>query len=321
VYVSPQFVQKAPEGTAYKVPALKLPAGVAGPARDTVTGPPATLPATTVIDVTPPANTNTGAATGAQGTGAATQPADTVVINPPTTPADNTATGNTTPDNTTAAAGNTGTTAGGAATQPSTETVLPQPATQFSATAYSTFNDLNTKYQAELRKPPLQRDLDPLLKGYHDLLNEKDLAPSVKMGSESRIAALEKLAAIQRLAKENQTNTDTLAQQRQALQQEYSAAAKAIEDYEKTGPYLAEGTLQASAAVQGKYALVNPGTGRVVAYVDPAADVDIGSLVGKYIGVRGTTDTAPGTQVTVIHVRNATLLPAPGPSGTGNPGR
>lgn len=296
VYISPQFIARAPDDTAYKVPTLKLPAGVAGPSRDTVTAP-TTLPATAVIDVAP---ANPGHTTPPAAAGNTTPPADagTVVINPTTEPAGN-------------ATANTNT---GAATQPSIATVPPQPATQFSASAYTTFQDLNNKYQAELRKPPLQRELDPLLKSYRDLLNEKDLAPSVKIGSESRISALEKLAAIQRLARENQSSTDTLAQQRQALQQEYAAAAKAIEDYEKTGPYLAEGTLQASAAVAGKYALVNPSTGRVVAYVDPAADVDIGSLVGKYIGVRGTTDTAPGTQVTVLHVRNATLLPAPGPT-------
>jgi uncharacterized protein YgiM (DUF1202 family) len=297
VYISPQFVAKASDDTAYKVPNLKLPAGATGPSRDTVTAP-TTLPAATVVDVAP-AHPQQDTAPPANNTDAGT-----VVINPATQPAGNTTVVNT-GDNLT---GNP------PSTQPSVATVPPQPATQFSATASAAFQELNTKYQAELRKPPLQRDLDPLLKSYRDLLNEKDLAPSVKIGSESRVAALEKLAAIQRLAKENQSSTDTLSQQRQALQQEYAAAAKAIEDYEKTGPYLAEGTLQASAAVQGKYALVNPATGRVVAYVDPAADVDIGSLVGKYIGVRGTTDTAPGTSVTVLHVRNATLLPPPGPA-------
>ena len=69
--------------------------------------------------------------------------------------------------------------------------------------------------------------------------------------------------------------------------------------------------LQTSTIVQGKYALVNPATGRVVAYVDPASDIDIGTLVGKYIGVRGITTQPPGTDITVIKVSNATLQPTP----------
>ncbi|HVS70212.1 MAG TPA: hypothetical protein VHQ47_03040 [Phycisphaerae bacterium] len=316
VYISPQFVQAAPAGTEYKVPELKLPGGVSGPAKNTVTAP-ENLPAT-AIEISP----GTGAGTGnggqvAGGGGAATEPAG--------------GTGATGGTGGTAMTGGGGTAVGGgtetgggqargpevgngvtaAATQP-TNAAPPPPAVTFNGDAAKKYDELNTQYQAELQKPPAQRDLDPLIKSYQDLLNEKDLAPSVKLGSESRLSALQKLAAIERLAKENTQSQDALNQQRAALQQEYATAEKAIEDYEKTGPYLAEGTLQTSTAVQGKYALVNPSTGRVVAYVDPAADVDIGSLVGKYIGVRGTTDIAPGTQVSVIHVRNATLLPAPG---------
>jgi uncharacterized protein YgiM (DUF1202 family) len=321
VYVSPQFVQRAPAETTYKVPDLKLPAGMSGPSKNTVSAPTALPP--TAVEAAPTGSTGGGAG-GSTGGGAAaggqtggtagttTQPAgtggtqtaaggtggpdDTLVIRPPAGGQGTTGTG-------------TGASAG---TQPAAQTSdTPAPAVTFSTEARTKYDELNKQYQAELQKPPMERNLDPLISGFRALLGEKDLAPSVKMGSESRVAALEKLAAIQRLAKENASSQDQLAQQRQALQQEYAAAAKAIEDYEKTGPYLAEGLLQTSAAVEGKYALVNPKTGRVVAYVDPAADVDIGSLMGKYIGVRGTTDLAPGTQVSVIHVRNATLLPAP----------
>jgi hypothetical protein len=50
----------------------------------------------------------------------------------------------------------------------------------------------------------------------------------------------------------------------------------------------------------------------VIAYIDPAnAEVDIGSLVGKYIGVRGISKKMEGSDITVIQVSNATLMPQP----------
>ncbi len=189
--------------------------------------------------------------------------------------------------------------------------VPPQPTTTFSTDAYARFNELNTRYQMELRKPVGQRDLDGLIGDYKTLAGSTGLPPSVAQGSEARIVALEKLAAIQRLTKENAASSDALTERQKALQQQYAQAEQAIKEYEQTGPYLFEGRLQTSTAVEGKYALVNPSTGRVVAYVDPQADIDIGSLLGKYIGVRGSTHTADGTNMTIIQVKNATLLPMP----------
>ena len=166
-------------------------------------------------------------------------------------------------------------------------------------------------------QPVGQRDVDGLITDYKSLAGSTGLPPSVAQGSEARIAALEKLAAIQRLTKENAASSDALTERQKALQQQYADAQKAIEDYEQTGPYLAQGLLQTSAAVEGKYALVNPATGRVVAYVNPQADIDVGSLLGKYIGVRGSSSTADGTNMTVIQVKNATLLPTPAVGAAG----
>jgi hypothetical protein len=188
---------------------------------------------------------------------------------------------------------------------------VPVPAVQFSQTATQKFNELNTRFQEEERKPIAQRNVDDLIKAYKDLLAMENLSPSVKMGSESRIAALEKTAAIQRLEKENAAAANSLVQQREALQQQYAAAEKAIAEYQSTGPYIAQGTLQTSTIVQGKYTLVNPATGRVVAYVDPQSEVDISSLLGKYIGVRGTSSKPAGSDITLIRVTNATLMAPP----------
>ncbi|HUO09998.1 MAG TPA: SH3 domain-containing protein [Phycisphaerae bacterium] len=270
VYISPQFVHQDPSAE-YKVPNLKLPPGAVGPARDTVTAP-TTLPSAT----TPPA---------------------TVEI-APSSPTEAATTPPTTPEAT-------------ATTEPAkTVVVPPQPSPTFNASAYDQFSELNKRYQAELQKPPMQRDYEPLLKDYKALAASPNIPGSVAQGTESRITALEKLAAIQRLARENATSTDAMAAQQKALQEQYSQAEKAIADYEQTGPYLAQGRLQTSAAVEGKYALVNPASGRVVAYVDPQSQIDISSLLGKFIGVRGTTHQS-ASGITVISVKNATLLPEP----------
>jgi uncharacterized protein YgiM (DUF1202 family) len=285
VYISPQFVHQTT--AEYKVPSLKLPAGITGPAQ-TVSAP-----------TSPPTAADNGAPT----------------IDIPPEPAghapDEALANNHEPTPPTPAPGEAP-----AATRPSAaqQVPIPVPAVTYSQTATQKFNDLNTRYQEELRKPLPERNIDALLTEYKDLLKAENLAPSVKMGTESRIDALEKIAAVQRMAKEAATSDQNLAQQREALQQQYSTAEKLINEYQRSSPFVAEGTLQSSTIVKGKYALVNPATGRVVAYVDPNAEVDISTLLGKYVGLRGTTSKPDNSDITVIHVANATLLPAPAAS-------
>ncbi len=278
VYINPQFVKNSGVVAEYKVPDLKLPNGLSGPAKNTVSAP--TTPIGPTVEISPPTDGNTIAP------GTAIQP-------PATTLPANTDTSNLKH------------VADHAPLPP------PQPTTTFSSDAYTRFSELNTRYQTELQKPVGHRDLDPLIADYKSLAASSQLPPSVSQGTTTRIAALEKLAAIQRLQQENAASAQTMTQQQRALEEQYAAAERAIKDYEQTGPYLAEGRLQTSTAVEGKYALVNPATGRVVAYVDPQADVDIASLLGKYIGVRGASHKPEGTDITVITVRNATLLPTP----------
>ena len=271
VFISPQFVAQSSDGTEYKIPDLRLPAGAVGPNVATVTS-----------------SSNTAIST--------------VEITPATEPSNGIKTTETT---------GSGVTATTEPTETHTTVVVPPTPTAYAPSAYSRFSELNTKTQDELRKPLAQRDLDSLVKQYKDLLTTENLPPSVKQGSEARISALDKMATLQRLQKEGTASAASLEEQRKALQQQYEAANKAIEEYERTSAYLAEGRLQSSTAVAGKYALVNPATGRVVAYIDPASDVDVSKLLGQYIGVRGATKKVAGTEVEVIHVRNATLLPEP----------
>lgn len=196
--------------------------------------------------------------------------------------------------------------------KPKVVVVAPEPTGLLNRDAYSTFNDLNKRTQEELQKPLMERQLGGLLAEYRNLLAQPNLPASVKTVTEARVGVIERIQKVQDLARENgDSSTAALNAQRQALQQQWSETEKKIEEYERTGPYLAEGKLQTSTALKNKYVLVNPNTGRVVAYVDPSAPVDLAPLIGQYIGLRGIYEQAEGLDIKVIKVRNATILPAP----------
>ncbi len=283
VFVSPQFVKEAAAGTEYVVPTLKLKAGATGPAVVTVTAP---VGPVAPAGVAPVARGGDGGATSVVG-GATTVPAGgtQVVEVPATLPG---AGGGTLPD-----------------------LPIPQPARIFSETATARFNELTARFQVEDRKPVLQREVDTLIKDYKALLAMENLSPSVKAGSESHIAALEKIASIQRLSRERADAEKATNERRDALQKQFAQTEREIAEAMKASPrYEAEGLLQASTIVKGQFALVNPETQRVVAYVDPStAKVDIGVLVGKYIAVQGTTKMQDDRKV--IQVTNAILTPDP----------
>lgn len=189
-------------------------------------------------------------------------------------------------------------------------TVSTQPK-QYAEGSYDKFNDLNKRTQDELNKPLLQRDVAGLIAAYKDLLNTPNLPPSVKIGSESRITALERVANIQAIARDASRADEAKEAARKAAQAEFDTAMKAVQEAERTAPPLAEGVLQTSTVVRNKYALLNPVTQRVVAYVEPSPEIDLSKLLGQYIAVRGTTTKAEGMDVRVIKVTSATMLPLP----------
>lgn len=197
--------------------------------------------------------------------------------------------------------------------KPKVVVVAPEPTVKLNRDAYATFNDLNKRTQEELQKPLMERQLGGLLAEYKNLLAQPNLPTSVKTVTEARIGVIERIQKVQDLARETSDgNNAALNAQRQALQQQWSETEKKIEEYERTGPYLAEGKLQTSTALKNKYVLVNPTTGRVVAYVDPNAPIELAPLIGQYVGIRGLYEQAEGLDIRVIKVRNATILPTPG---------
>lgn len=277
-FISPQFV-KAAGDVAYKVPDLKLPTGITGPSGITVEAP-TTLPTTIATLVLPEA------------------PATTVATAPTTEPGVTTGPVVAT---------------GPAATVPVTQDLPPLiPAVKFSETATARFNDVNARYQAEAKKPIGEQNLAGLHAEFKEILAMENVSPSVQSGAKAVVEAIDRTMTVQRLVKEQAAAQEMTKKQSDALQEQYEAAQRAIAAARTAGPYSAEGILQTSTIVEGKYALVNPQSSRVVAYVDPAASsVDLSIFIGKYIGVRGITRQVENSDLKVIHVSNATLMPAP----------
>lgn len=257
VYVSAQYVRKAPEGTVYTPPVA---AGRGG-----ATSRPASTEV--AVEVSPPPGTETR------------PPTTATVVN----------------------------------VEPTTQRVVvaPQPAKEFPAGVFQKHSELAKKTSNELEKPLEQRNAAGLLDEWQALAKTADLPPSVKRSAQLHIEALERNVAMQKLAREVAAEDASATAARKARDEELAAAMKRLEDAARTGPYLAEGVLETSPTVKGKYALVDPITRRVKAYVDPAAEVDLSKLLGQYIGVRGTWISAKDAGIKVIRVNNATMMPAP----------
>jgi hypothetical protein len=188
---------------------------------------------------------------------------------------------------------------------------VPSAAT-YNETALAKFKDASAKYQEEAKKPPAQQNVDPMLQDFKNILTMDNISPSVKSGAQAYIAAIERTQTVQRLIKEQTASVQETRTQSDALRAQQDAAERAVNEAKAAGPYAAQGLLKSSTVVAGMYALVNPQDQRVVAYVDPAvASIDMGMLVGKYIGVRGESKKMDGSDITVIKVNNATMMPQP----------
>ena len=188
--------------------------------------------------------------------------------------------------------------------------VPPQPANTFAPGAYEKFAELNKKTVEELRKPVMDQDAGTMLENWKTFLRTENLPPSIKQASEARVSVAERVLEMQKIAKENRDDS-AFTKERAALQEQAEAAFKAVEAVQNTAPYIAEGILRSSPIVTGRYALVNPITQRVVAYVDPSPEMDLSKLLDQYVGVRGTMTAAQEGEIKVIKVRNVTMLPAP----------
>ncbi len=305
-YVLAKFIAPAPAGSTYVTPELTMPAGFKGAGLPTGSTPAAVASAATPSTgasapaggAAAPANAGTGLSTPVPPISANSGRSGGVVPAPvsPTMPA-------------------TANSPTPAATSPATPTNTvnmpvgaPAPV-QFSADAFSTYSQLTRQMQAEFNKPIMQRHLQPLLTGFENLMKKPHLPHSVIDGSNARIKLLKKQIAIQEIVAASQKHRPlnaVLAPYQQQWEQSQKELAKA----EAKAPYIAYGILKTSTVLK-KYALMDPTTGRVVAYLEPSSKIDISKLLGSYIGVKGEVVSNTGVVVHVIKVTAATMFSQP----------
>ena len=294
-YILARFVAPAPAGSTYVTPELKMPAGFKGPGLNT-----GSVAATTVVapaTSTPPAANNNLISNG---------------LSAPVPPLSSASAGQsvTVPAPKPAAA--PATPASKVVTIPGS---LPPPAVQFSPNSFRTFSQLNRQLQVQFNKPLLQRNLQPLLSDFQHLLKRSHLPPSVREGSIARIKLLKKQIAIQEIVAASHRQKP-LAAVLAPYQQKWKQSQQELARVQAKAPYIAYGILKTSTVLKD-YALMDPVTGRVVAYLKPEAQINIVKLLGSYIGVKGEVVSRTGVVVRVIKVTSATMFPEPSAASAG----
>ncbi len=175
---------------------------------------------------------------------------------------------------------------------------------------FTQYDQLAQATQKEFDKKLGDENLAPLAVQAKALLAQPGLPASMKKDTTELLAAVNSRMAVQALYKANQTQP-SIQQQVQPYQEKWSHSQQKINDIMAREPYVAMGVLRHSSALRSKYALVNPTTDRVTAYVDKTTQIDISKLLGEYIGVKGDFVGKTGTIVPLIKVTTATLMPSP----------
>lgn len=193
-----------------------------------------------------------------------------------------------------AVADNGGATPTGIATTQPLATAATQP--DLAAQAQGRFDDLEARYSAESIKPVDQQPIDEMLTEYSSLVQDGRLPDSLMEIAQLRVRVLKVRADAKAQLVALHDSEAEAQKRRMALQAEDEEIQTRIKNTTiKT--YTAIGTLQPSSLQVGSptlYRLTDPATGRTVIYIR-TADAKIGSLVGQFIGVRGTIANDPQT--------------------------
>lgn len=163
---------------------------------------------------------------------------------------------------------------------------------------------LDARLRAILQKAPLEWDLDDLERDYIHLRAEAEGTDLVAMidARLGRFAGYRKTRAeeaeVARIAEETSRRDAELAEQQRRHEFRVAAARQMLFD--------GAGIVQRSALDRRagpKYALVAP-SGKVTAYLVPAAGVDLEAWVGRSAGVSGPRAANPDLKADVITVRS-----------------
>ena len=148
--------------------------------------------------------------------------------------------------------------------------------------------------------PLEEQPLDDMISKYQAIQNEEGLSKTDRHIVATRLAAL----------KHNRQIAEGLA--------EIAKATEPVEPAEASAPqvhYDAVGRLLASSIYDGKtlprmYRLIDPATGKAVAYVRPKGPINTTRFLGRLVGVKGELAYDPSLKLKVIHVKQMDILKA-----------
>lgn len=160
-----------------------------------------------------------------------------------------------------------------------------------------------------LQRPLGSQPLDRIESVYRELALDDSLPEADKKLVELR---LEQVQRNRTLA----SSLSDVAEARRDLDRSHGEAQEAADEVRSRTPmrYDAVGRLMASSVYDGTtrprmYRLIDPGSGRTIAYVDPAEDRSgVDAMLGQLIGVTGSTAYDPATKLRVIQVDQAVAL-------------
>jgi uncharacterized protein YgiM (DUF1202 family) len=180
---------------------------------------------------------------------------------------------------------------------PSTQ---PSPA-DASATAAATFDKLEEDFKAANEKLIVEQPIDSLTAGYSDLLKQDALPPSMRRLAESRVATLKLRGEAKADFTAHMEAQAKAAERTKALVAEREEIEQKIKENEVVS-YAAVGTLRPSSLQRGTgtlYRLTDPATGRTICYLR-TSDAKFVTMLGQFIGVRGTIATEAGLNMKLI---------------------
>jgi hypothetical protein len=190
--------------------------------------------------------------------------------------------------------------------------VIPAPATPalVEPAGSASFAALEAQYKAAMSLPVDQQPLDELLKGYKDLLATPGLPPSQGRTAAFRIKLLERnselAAALHEIvAARAQANAPTT--QPVAVNPGTPGNPAKMPDYDAVGQLMAS-TVYDGVRLPRLFRIVDPPSGRTIAYLHPNIDIDPTLFLGRVVGIVGEIKDDPELKLPIIEPKRIDAL-------------
>ncbi|MBL1217291.1 MAG: hypothetical protein D8M59_07310 [Planctomycetes bacterium] len=170
------------------------------------------------------------------------------------------------------------------------------------------WDNLEAQYRQLLKTPIREAEIEPLIDGYLSFATD----PEIAIGLQLRATARVQLLTIRLQYQQAQRDLDLAIRNAARLEQEDAAQAITL-----LSTYDAIGIVSSSSVYDGLrlpllYRLVDPESGRTVAYFDPERlpeDITLEQILGRRVGVTGSVEQASSRFVQVTAVKSLTILP------------